>query len=55
MNLSEILRKIPKDKLYKNTQIKKTLSKTEKDIVEKLNKMLEEKRSDVFAEIQEKA
>mgnify|MGYP006297833355 CR=1 FL=1 len=48
MNFSEILRKLPKEKLYKNPKIKERFSNTEKDLIKKLNKIIDEKRNSVF-------
>ncbi len=54
MNLSEILRKIPEDKLYKNPKTKEKLSKSKEDIIEKLSDMLEHKRKESSIKNQKK-
>jgi hypothetical protein len=54
MNLSEILRKIPEDKLYKNPKTKEKLSKTKEEIIEELSDMLEQKRKESATKNQKK-
>jgi transcription initiation factor IIE alpha subunit len=48
MNLSEILRKIPEEKLYKNPNIKENLTNKKNEILEELSDMLEQKRKEAF-------
>jgi hypothetical protein len=50
MNISEILRKIPEDKLYNNPKIKDNFSKDKLELLEKLKEMLSQKRKEMLSQ-----
>lgn len=48
MNFTEILRKVPREKLYNNPQLKEAFSNAEREIINNLNKMIKEKRDNTL-------